>query len=72
MKDNLVLIICLIVYTITFFWFGLWVQTRLDQRQLKKWTIKAWTEGCNICAEFEKKSCERDQLQGITEHPKIK
>jgi hypothetical protein len=63
--------LAIIVYTITFFWFGLWVQKRVDQWQLKKWTTAAWSEGCNRCAQFEKDACARDQLQGVIEHKKI-
>lgn len=58
------------VYTLTFFWFGLWVQKKYDQFQLTKFTESAWTEGCKRCADFEKNACERDQLQGVPEHPK--
>lgn len=71
MKDALGLLACLFVYTITFFWFGMWVQKQADQWQLKKWQDAAWTDGCRKCAEFEKAACERDQLQGVPKHHKI-
>lgn len=64
--------VCIGVYTVTFFWFGLWVQKKSDQHQLRKWTGEAWSEGCNRCAQFEKDAQARDQLQGVPEHRKIK
>lgn len=60
------------IYTITFFWFGLWVQKKADQWQLKKWTDAAWIEGCGRCSQFEKNACQRDTLQGVPKHPKAR
>lgn len=64
--------LCLGVYTITFFWFGMWIQKTYDNFQLKGFEETAWNRGCYQCAGFEKGACERDQLQGVSEHPKIK
>jgi hypothetical protein len=58
------LIACIIVYTITFFWFGMWIQKCSDNRQLKVFEEAAFTDGCKKCAMFEKMECQRDQLQG--------
>jgi ABC-type maltose transport system permease subunit len=63
--------LCIIVYTITFFWFGLWVQKRYDQYQLKAFEDAAFTDGCKKCAQFEKLECQRDQLQGVPKHKEI-
>lgn len=63
----------IIVYTITFFWFGEWVQKKSDQRQLKQWMEEAWTKGYRECAQFEIDTCMRDQLRGVRKEPeKIK
>lgn len=64
--------LCVLIYTVTFFWFGMWVQKRSDQRQLAQWYDETWTKGCRECAQFEKNVCARDQLQGVVEHPRIK
>lgn len=64
--------LCIIVYTITFFWFGMWVQKKYDQFQLKQFEDSAWSDGCRQCAQFEKNQCERDNtLQGVKEPHKI-
>ena len=64
MRDIWGLIICIVVYTTTFFWFGMFLQMKSDQRQLKVFEKTAFTDGCNKCAEFEKMECKRDELQG--------
>ncbi len=71
MKEALGLSIGLLVYTITFFCFGMWIQTKVDQIQLKAFTDTAWREGCHACAEFEKNACARDTLQGVREPERI-
>lgn len=71
MKDNWVLLITILVYTVIFFWFGMWIQRRYDNYQLKKFTDTAWSQGCHECAQFEINECLRDNLQGIPEHPRI-
>jgi hypothetical protein len=58
------LIALITVYTITFFWFGMWIQSRVDQWQLQKYEEAAFSDGCKKCAQFEKAACDRDQLQG--------
>ena len=68
MRENWDLLLAVVVYTVTIFWFGLWCQKKSDQRQLKRFTDTAWTKGCNRCAQFEKDKCERDQLQGVPVH----
>lgn len=56
---------CIIVYTATIFWFGLFLQTKSDQRQLRVFEETAFSDGCKKCAQFEKLQCERDNtLQG--------
>lgn len=66
MKDTIGMIACTLVYTVTIFWFGLWVQKCSDQRQLRKFEEAAFSDGCKKCAEFEKLDCQRDnQLQGV-------
>ena len=64
---------CIIVYTITFFWFGMWVQKRSDNMQLQKFENDAFTDGCQKCAAFERITCFQDKLQGVeSSPPKIK
>lgn len=65
------LFLLLLLYTFMLIWFGMWVQTKVDQYQLKQWLESSWVDGCHQCGEFEKNACGRDQLQGILEHPKI-
>lgn len=66
------LCLCLIVYSVSIFGLGLFLQMKVDQMQLRKFEEKAWTEGCNRCAQFEKDACGRDQLQGVEKEHKIK
>lgn len=69
MMEDWDLWLCIAVYTITFFWFGMWVQKKYDQFQLQKFEEVAWTDGCKKCAQFEKDACARDQLQGAEHEP---
>lgn len=64
--------LCVIIYTVTFFWFGMWVQKKSDQWQLKKITDDVWTQGCRTCAKFEREKWLRDNtLFGAEEPHKI-
>lgn len=61
--------VCIIVYTATFFWFGMFVYKISDQHQLADLNDAAWVDGCKKCAQFEKNKCERDLLQGESHEP---
>lgn len=59
--------LCLGIYTVSIFWFGLWCQTRIDTAQIRQLQDAAFDSGCKRCAQFEKEECQRDQLQGVEE-----
>ena len=65
MNNTLGLFFVIFFYSITIFFFGMWVQKTADNWQLKKFTDAAWTEGCKTCAKFEDDKCKRDELQGM-------
>ena len=65
------LILLLLIYSLTWFGFGMFIQTKADQRQLKGFMDAAFTDGCNKCAQFEIDKFNRDQLQGVQKEHKI-
>jgi len=65
MRDEIGLIVCLIVYTLVMFLFGGWIEWRIVNYQLPKIIDKAWVDGCRKCAQFEKDAAAHDQLQGV-------